>query len=202
MRKVPLNWENVDCRDHRATQIQEHFSMGNPTGWVRGLVVSGDGKNLAPHAGGGVLRLLADQTGLTRAFSGALVRRGFSPVHDRGRVFADIATSIADGATTIGGIDVLAQSRELYGSVASVPTAWRCLEEIGDAQIRALSTATARTRRHVWDLVADRHGALPPVKVADRQVEDMIAIRIDATVVHVHSDKEGAAANFKGYGVH
>jgi hypothetical protein len=176
--------------------------MGNPTGWARGLVVSGDGKNLVSHAGAGVVRLLADRTGLTRAFSGALARKGFAPVHDRGRVFTDIATSIADGATTIGGIDVLAQSGELYGSVASVPTAWRCLDEIGDAQITALAKATARTRRHVWNLIQDRHGSLPPVRVADRRVEGMVAIRVDATVVHVHSDKEGAAANFKGFGVH
>jgi hypothetical protein len=176
--------------------------MGNPTGWARGLAVSGDGKNLVSHAGAGVLRLLADRTGLTGAFSGALTRKGFSPVHDRGRVFTDIAVSIADGATTIGGIDVLAQSGELYGSVASVPTAWRCLDEIGEVQITALAASTARTRRHVWKLIENRHGCLPPIHIADRRVDGMVAIRIDATVVHAHSDKEGAAANFKGFGVH
>jgi hypothetical protein len=176
--------------------------VGNSIGWAGRLVVSGDGKNLISHAGAGVLRLLADQTGLTGAFSVALARRGFTPGHDRGRVFTDLATSIADGSTTISGIDVLGQSAELYGQVASVPTAWRCLNEIGDAQITALAKATARTRRHVWNLVQARHGALPPVKLADRQVAGITCVRIDATVCPVHSDKEGAAANFKGFGLH
>jgi hypothetical protein len=165
-------------------------------------VVSGNGKNLVSHAGAGAVRLLADQTGLTGAFSVALARKGFAPGHDRGRVFTDLATSIADGATTIGGIDVLAQSAELYDRVASVPTAWRCLNEIGDRQINALAVAMARTRRHVWKLIADRHGGLPAVRVADREVVGMTCVRIDATVCPVHSDKEGAAANFKGFGLH
>ena len=58
--------------------------MNDPTGWAAGLVVSGDGKNLVSHAGAAALRLLADRTGLTGALSGALARRGFDPVHDRG----------------------------------------------------------------------------------------------------------------------
>jgi len=33
--------------------------------------------------------------------SGALARRGFVPVHDRGRVVTDLAVAIADGAATM-----------------------------------------------------------------------------------------------------
>lgn len=85
--------------------------MGDSIGWAQRLVVSGDGKNLVSHAGAAALRLLSDKTGLTGAFSAALARGGFAPAHDRGRVFTDLAVSIADGSTTIGGIDVLAPVR-------------------------------------------------------------------------------------------
>lgn len=42
------------------------------------------------------LRLLADRSGLTAELSRASRRRGFAPVHDRGRVLADTAVLIAD----------------------------------------------------------------------------------------------------------
>ena len=87
------------------------------------------------HAGLVLLRHLADKTGLTGGLSAALA----SPrilVHDRGRVLADLACAIADGARVISDFRVMADQRELFGLVASVPTAWRTLEEIargGDA---------------------------------------------------------------------
>ncbi len=74
--------------------------------------------------------VLADQVGRTKNLSKALRRRGFVPVHDRGRVLVDLAVSIADGVEIISGIGGLGESAELYGPVASVPTAWRCLDEI------------------------------------------------------------------------
>ncbi len=111
-------------------RFESTFLMSDPTGWAAGLVVSGDGKNLVSHAGAAALRLLADRTGLTGALSAALARCGFDPVHDRGRVLADVGVAIADGATTFSGFGVLGESAELYGPVASVPTAWRALTDI------------------------------------------------------------------------
>jgi DDE family transposase len=40
------------------------------------------------------------------------------------------------------------------------------------------------------------------VRIADRQFEGVACIRLDATVVTAHSDKELAQANFTGYGHH
>ena len=57
-------------------------------------------------------------------------------------------------------------------------------------------------RRHAWAQVAARHGALPAVRVADKVLEGVTCIRLDATVTAAHSDKELAEANFKGYGHH
>ena len=53
-------------------------------------------------------------------------------------------------------------------------------------------------RRHAWA----QAGPLPPVKIADRQLDGVTCIRLDATVVPAHSDKELAQANFKGFGHH
>jgi len=47
-----------------------------------------------------------------------------------------------------------------------------------------------------------RHGALPGVPVADKVLEGVTCIRLDASVVPAHSDKELAEPNFKGFGHH
>jgi hypothetical protein len=54
-----------------------------------------------------------------------------------------------------------------------------------------------RARRHAWA----QAGPLPPVQVADRVLEGVTCIRLDATVVQAHSDKELAEPNFKGFGL-
>jgi Transposase DDE domain group 1 len=155
------------------------------------------------HAGLALLRQLAGRTGLTSGLSEALP----SPLggHDRGRVLADLACAIADGARVISDFRVMGDQRELFGPVASVPTAWRALKEIaggGDRARRKVTAAVNRTRRHAWAQGAARHGALPPVPVADRMLEGVTCIRLDATVVTAHPDKELAEPDFKGFGHH
>ena len=99
------------------------------TGWSRGLEVSGGGQGVVSHAGLVLLRHLADKTGLTSGLSRALATPRFL-VHDRGRVTADLACAVADGARVISDFRVMSDQRELFGLVASVPTAWRTLAEI------------------------------------------------------------------------
>ena len=43
-----------------------------------------------------------------------------------------------------------------------------------------------------------RHGTLPGVRIADKVLEGVTCIRLDATVTPAHSDKELAEPNFKG----
>ena len=96
------------------------------TGWSKNLEVSADGQGVVSHAGLALLRQLADKTGLTGGLSRALA----SPrllIHDRGRVMADLACAIADGAEVISDFRVMADQKELFGLVASVPTTWRTL---------------------------------------------------------------------------
>jgi hypothetical protein len=125
--------------------------------------------------------------------------------HDRGRVLADISCVIADGARAISDFRMLADQEEASGQVASVPTAYRTLEEIaggGAATARKLTAAVNAARRRAWAQAAARHGTLPGVRVADKVLAGVTCIRLDATVTFAHSDKELAGANFKGFGHH
>jgi hypothetical protein len=94
------------------------------------------------HAGLVLLRHLADKTGLTGGLSDALATARFL-VHDRGRVVSDLACAIADGARVISDFRVMSDQRELFGLVASVPTAWRTLAEIARGGARADRRITA-----------------------------------------------------------
>src|SRR3974377_2138141 len=99
----------------------------NATGWSRGLDVTGGGTGVVSAAGLVLLRQLADRTGLTAGLSAALPSPGGGL--DRGRVFADLACAIADGARVISDFRVMGDQDEVFGQVASVPTAWRTLKE-------------------------------------------------------------------------
>ena len=161
----------------------------NGTGWSRGLEVTGGGSGVVAHAGLALLRQLSDKTGLTARLSQALP----SPLwgHDRGRVVSDLACAIADGARVISDFRVMGDQRELFGPVASVPTAWRALKEIAQGGKRAqrrLAAAVSRARRHAW------------AQAADKTLAGVTCIRLDATVTFAHSDKELAEVNFKGFG--
>jgi hypothetical protein len=176
----------------------------NTTGWLKGLRVTAGGTGIVSHAGVALLRALADNIGLTAGLSGALAS-GRLLVHDRGRVLADLACAIADGAEVISDFRVMGDQYGLFGLVASVPTAWRTLDEIAGGGERALGKITAAVnaaRRQAWAGMVARHGALPGIRVADKVLDGVTCIRLDASVVTCHSDKEGAEPNFKGFGLH
>jgi len=67
------------------------------------------------HTGSVVLRLIADNTGLTAGLSRAVTRRGSAPVRNRGRVVTDLAVCIADGARVLSDLAALRVQAELYG---------------------------------------------------------------------------------------
>lgn len=50
----------------------------------------------------------------------------------------------------------------------------------------------------MWSLIETRHGRIPPSRVADRDLGKTIVIRLDASIVIAHSDKELAAGTLKG----
>ena len=177
--------------------------MVHTTGWLKGLQVTADGTGIVSRAGVALIRTLADNTGLTPGLSQALASRRL--VHDRGRVLAGLACAIADGAEVISDFRVIGDQEELFGPVASVPTAWRALAEIaagGERTLGKITAAVNAARRRAWTQAAARHGALPGVRMADKVLEGVTCIRLDASVVTCHSDKEGAEPDFKGFGLH
>ena len=153
------------------------------------LKVSADGTHVVGHAGARLLSDLADATGLTHGLSVAMAPtkrrvRG----HDRGQVVADLAVMIAGGGDAIPDLAVLRNQPDLFGEVASTPTAWRTLEAIDAAALERIAVARAAARAAVW-----ASGADPGFYVID----------FDGTLITAHSEKEGAAPTYKrGFGHH
>ena len=155
-----------------------------------GLRVEADGSGLVGHAGSRLLAELAERSGLSQGLSkalGPLVKRRRR--HDPGRVLVDLAVTLADGGECIADLATLRQQLDLFGEVASTPTAWRVLGSIGEPLLERLQLARARARSRVWTW------GLRPKQVT---------LDFDATLVEVDSEhKEGAAANWKhGFGFH
>jgi hypothetical protein len=149
------------------------------------------------HAGVGLLRSLAEYSGLVDEVTAALIDtyKGL-PVHAPGRVFTDLAVAVADGADAISGIAVLGDRSGMLGPVASVPTAWRLLDRIDAEHLPAVREARARARERAWaagagpclagDLAGDLAGELAELR-----------LDFDATITIAHSEKENAAATWK-----
>jgi hypothetical protein len=159
------------------------------SGLVRRVKVSADGVGVVSHAGVGLLRELAEYTGLVDGVTVALIDtyKGV-PRHAPGRVFCDLATAIADGADAISGIAVLTDREELFGPVASMPTAWRVLDRIDETHLGAVRTARADARERAWAA-----GAGPDPAGGCTE----LAMDLDSTITIAHSEKENAAATWK-----
>lgn len=157
--------------------------------------MSADGHGVVSHAGMGMLRELADRTGLSAQVTTVLADtyRG-RWVYAPGEVFADLAAAVADGADCIDGVGQLCGDREhVFGPAASTTTMWRLIDErIDAAHLPGVRTARAVARAAAW-----AGGAAP----ADG---DWLHIDIDATLVIDHSDnKAGAAPTWKKtFGLH
>ena len=153
--------------------------------------VTSDGAGLVSHAGSALLAQVADKSGLTRALSaelGELQCRSGS--HDRGRVIRDLAVMLADGGDCLADLRAVRDRAVLFGEVASGSTAFRVIDQIASDPrgLEWLRAAHARARARVWELTG---------------APERLTIDLDATLIGSHSDKEGAAGNFKGgFGFH
>ncbi len=155
---------------------------------VSRVKVSADGHGVVSHAGMGMLRELADRTGLSAQVTAALADtyRG-RWVYAPGDVFADLAAAVADGADCIDGVGQLCGDREhVFGAKASTTTMWRLIDgRIDAAHLPGVRAARAAARASAWD-----SGAAPG--------QGWLHIDIDATLVIDHSDnKAGATPTWK-----
>jgi hypothetical protein len=170
--------------------------------WDYGLSVSADGRGLVGHAGAVHLRVVADRTGLTGALSKALAKP-FDQRIDRGVVLIETAMAIALGATAISDMSMFEHTRAVFGPPVSDSTAWRALKEVDPLAADRIERARARTRRHVWKLLAARPGGFPDVVIAGKATGSWTVLDIDASLVDAESVKDQAAPTWKkGYGFH
>jgi hypothetical protein len=155
------------------------------------VVVAPDGVGLVSHAGSALLAGVAERTGLTATLSTGLSElKQRRSGHDQGRVIRDLAVMLADGGDCLADIGALGDQEPLFGDVASASTAFRLIDRIArDPQgLERLGAAHARARARVWKLTG---------------APERLTIDLDATLIGSHSEKEGAAGNFKGgYGFH
>ena len=166
-------------------------SQRRPKGRQRPKVkVTSHGQGLVSHAGARLLADVAERSGLGADLSAALApivkgRRRHAP----GDVLVDLAVMAADGYEFVSDLKVLRDQPELFGEVASQPTAWRLLDAIDEELLGALQGARAASRAKAWT------AGLAPEKVT---------LDFDATLVDVHTDdKEGAEPTYKkGFGYH
>jgi Transposase DDE domain group 1 len=146
--------------------------------------VRADGEGLVSHAGAFLLVELADRLELTAALSEAMApTRERRSAHDPGVVVRDLAVSVADGGDCLSDLGVLRCQEALFGTVASESTAHRVIKSIDAVVLEAIRAARARALKRAWEA-----GARP----------ETITLDIDASLLTAHSEKEGAAGNYKG----
>lgn len=166
------------------------MSAGEGTFWVKTTAmvprvkVSADGAGVVSHAGVGMLRELADLTGQVSAVLADTYKGPW--LHDPGRMYADLAAAVADGADSVSGIGTLIDQQAQHGPVASVTTAWRLIDgRVDAAHLTGVKQARAVAREVAWAA-----GAAPPAGVE-------LVMDVDATITIDHSDrKENAAATW------
>jgi hypothetical protein len=149
--------------------------------------VTCDGDGIAGHAGAALLGELADRLGLTAALGWRAGRTQTSRHrHGAGAVLRDLAVLLADGGDCLSDLAVLRGQPELFGPVASTPTAWRMIEQVAcdPDGLAGLRAGRAHARAAAW-----RAGA---------HADGLLVVDVDGTLVDAHSDKQGAAGTYKG----
>ena len=162
---------------------------------VSRMKVSADGRGVVSHAGVGMVREVADLTGLSSQVTAALADTYKGPwVHAPGDAFADLAAAVADGADCVDAVGQVWGDREqVFGPVGSTTTLWRLVDERIDAtRLPRIRAARAHARAQAWGAgAAPEHGG-------------WLHLDVDATITIDHSDnKENAAATWKHtFGMH
>ncbi|MEV6957532.1 IS1380 family transposase [Streptomyces sp. NPDC051183] len=167
------------------------------------LHVSADGAGVVGHAGARLLADLADATGLASLYATALrPLRPRGTGHDPGRIATDLAVMLADGGEAITDLAVLRDQREVFGPVASTPTAWRVLAAVDERVLERLRSARAQAREVAWLQASESRCGIPAARAGGREVPGLV-LDIDATLITCHSEKDQAAPTYKGgFGFH
>jgi hypothetical protein len=184
------------ARPNYLTNAEHIAQPTNNSQWVVVKHTRYDGR-ITKGSGARLLAVLAAATGLTAAFSDALgplrVRRSG---HDPGRVAVGLAVLLADGGKAIADLAVLRHQADLFGPVASDPTAWRLLSTMDGAALARLLAARAQARELAWTQRIETRGNLPGSTAAGQPVPGLV-LDLDATIVICHSQKQSATPTYK-----
>ncbi len=210
-----------DTLQVKTTSTRRH--VGDPAlAWSQGLSVEVGGAGTVAAAGVVLPRLLADRLGLTSGLAAVVARAGFVPLRHRGRALVDATCALASGATCLSDVEAMTAQEEIFGpgGGASDSTMLRALDELAERlgadglPGRRLAHATAAARARAWDAITTRHGQLPAVSAAGRDLtrpatepggipRPVLVIRLDATLIEAASPKAQAAGTYKGgFGFH
>jgi Transposase DDE domain group 1 len=161
----------------------------NRNGRLETVEVTADGEGFCSQAGALLLSNLCDRLGLTEALGEALApTRQRRSAHDDGEILRNLIVTLAQGGEHLSDQAALRDQPALFGGIASDATAFRALERIGPAELEGIKAARKAAREHAFAL-----GAAP----------DQPTLDVDASLLGAHSEKEGAAGNYKGgFGFH
>ncbi|MCP5035034.1 MAG: hypothetical protein GY939_24790 [Actinomycetia bacterium] len=145
--------------------------------------VTGGGEGLVTHGGLVWLGAVADRVGLSAGLRAATTGLEWHK-HQPGHSLELITLGLADGATCVSDLSAIRGQVNLFGEVASHPTAWRSFNRPGPEHLAGIDTATADAREVVWRADPD----------ADRT--EMV-IDLDASIITTKADKQDAAPTWK-----
>src|SRR5690348_5672700 len=161
---------------------------------VQGSARHGGRGRRGGHDGGGRAADAGRPDRPDRGLSAVLVRPGFYPVHDRGRVLVDVACSIAAGGVDLYDIEALRAQAQVFGPVASDTTALRALGQISDVDLYRIDARRAAARAHLWSQLPD--GVPQSCYAGGIGMGATIVLRVDGTITLAHSSKEHAEGTF------
>lgn len=173
--------------------------MNNSTAVFPAIPASLTGQALVSHAGLGVLASFLNALGFRKLCEDRFSH--FVPAtagHRPGKILGSLALMLAAGGEQVTDVDQLRAAPAMSGSVASDVTISRFMARIKDqpeAFSHGFATMQRTLRSKLWAAAGKRNLARRAT------AEDPLIIDIDASLVHVHSEKENAAPTYKrGYG--
>ncbi|WP_413455087.1 IS1380 family transposase [Glutamicibacter sp. FR1] len=173
--------------------------MNNHTGLYPQLPTMTTSQNLVSHAGLSTLTGLLNTLGFRQLAEDRLSQ--FVPAtatHRPGKMISDLVLMLASGGEHVTDTDQLRTTPGVFGQVASEATFSRFFTRLAEhpgAFDYAFATMQREVRSRLWAAAGKRSPAVRATRTHP------LIVDIDASLVHVHSDKEGAKGTYKrGYG--
>ena len=170
--------------------------MHNSTAVFPVVPASPSAQAVVSHAGLGVLASFLNALGFRKLCEDRFSQ--FVPSlagHRPAKILGSLALMLAGGGEQVTDVDQVRAAPALFGPVASDATISRFMARVKD-QPEAFAYGFATMQRTLRSKVWAAAGKRSPARRAT--AADPLIIDIDASLVHVHSEKENAAPTYKG----